>query len=53
MNKNDITIELILEEANAYSLRQEVQQWTKKFMKEDSSLSELEATEMAYEEWIK
>tara|TARA_R100000789_G_C2958505_1_gene137190 strand:+ start:436 stop:591 length:156 start_codon:yes stop_codon:yes gene_type:complete len=51
MNKEQI--ELILKEANAYGLRQEVQDWAKKFMREDSKLSEVDATEMAYNEWIK
>ena len=51
MNKEQI--ELILEEASAYGLRQEVHDWAKKFMKKDSNLSELDATKMAYNEWIK
>ena len=46
-------IELILVEANAYNLRDEVEEWTTKFMNEDSSLTKLDATVMAYSEWIK
>ena len=46
-------IELILVEANAYNLRAEVEEWTTKFMNEDSSLTKLDATVMAYSEWIK
>ncbi len=46
-------IELILVEANGYNLRYEVEEQAKKFMKEDSKLSKLDATVMAYSEWIK
>jgi|TARA_R100000501_G_C2536703_1_gene57296 hypothetical protein len=46
-------IELILEEANAYNLRTEVENQATKFMEEDSNLSQLDATVMAYSEWIK
>ncbi len=46
-------IELILEEANAYGLRWEVDSFAKKFMNEDPMLSKLEAYVQAYNEWIK
>ncbi len=46
-------IELILEEANAYNLRSEVENQATKFMEENSNLSKLDATVMAYSEWIK
>ena len=47
------TVELILEEANQYGLRYEVDEFAQKFLKEDPTLSELEAYVMAYNEWIK
>ena len=46
-------IELILEEANAYGLRIEVEQWAIQLLKEDPDLSRLEAYVQAYNEWIK
>ena len=46
-------IELILEEANAFGLRWEVDSFAKKFMDEDPMLPKLEAYVMAYNEWIK
>ena len=46
-------IELILEEANAFGLRWEVDSFAKKFMDEDPRHSKLEAYVMAYNEWIK
>ena len=46
-------IELILEEANAYGLRIEVEQWAMQLLKEDHDLSRLEAYVQAYNEWIK
>ncbi len=46
-------IELILEEANAYNLRSEVENQATKFMEENSNLSKLDAMVMAYSEWIK
>ena len=46
-------IELILEEANAFGLRWEVDSFAKKFMNEDPMLSKLEAYVQAYNEWIK
>ena len=47
------TVELILEEANQYGLRHEVDVFAQKFLKEDPTLSEVEAYVMAYNEWIK
>ena len=46
-------IELLLEEANNYGLRIEVEQWAIKFLKKNPELSRLEAYVMAYNEWIK
>ena len=46
-------IELILEEANAYGLRQEVKMWAEKELEKDSTLSNLDAYVIAYHEWIK
>ena len=46
-------IELLLEEANAYGLRIEVEQWAIQLLKEDPDLSRLEAYVRAYNEWIK
>ena len=46
-------IELILEEANAYGLRLEVEQWAVQLLKEDYDLPRLEAYVLAYNEWIK
>ena len=46
-------IELLLEEANAYGLRTEVEQWAMQLLKEDPDLSRLEAYVRAYNEWIK
>ena len=46
-------IELLLEEANAYGLRIEVEQWAMQLLKEDPDLSRLEAYVVAYNEWIK
>ena len=45
-------IELILEEANGYGLRIEVEQWAMQLLKEDPDLSRLEAYVRAYNEWI-
>ena len=46
-------IELILEEANAFGLRIEVEQWAIQLLKEDPDLSRLEAYVLSYNEWIK
>ena len=46
-------IDLILEEANAYGLRQEVIQTATKFMNTDPKLNKLDAYFMSYSEWIK
>jgi len=46
-------IELLLEEANAFGLRGEVEQWAIQLLKEDSDLSRIEAYVRAYNEWIK
>ena len=55
--EDEETIELILEEANAYGLRQEVKEWAEKELKKASSkgiwLSKLDAYVNAYHEWIK
>ena len=46
-------IELLLEEANAFGLRIEVEQWAIQLLKEDPDLSRLEAYVQAYNEWVK
>ena len=46
-------IEEILEEANAYDLRWEVDEWAKKKMKKNPMLSKLDAYVLAYQEWVK
>ena len=46
-------IELILEEANNFGSRIEVEQWAFQLLKEDPDLSRLEAYVLAYNEWIK
>jgi hypothetical protein len=46
-------VEAILTEANAHNLRWEIQKTSDKFINEDPNLSLLEATIMAYDEWIK
>ena len=46
-------IELLLEEANAYGLRIEVEQWAIQLLKEDPDLPRLAAYVQAYNEWIK
>ena len=47
-------IEEILEEANAYNLREEIKDTAKKIFKENKpDLSELSAYVIAYHEWIK
>ena len=55
--EDEETIELILEEANAYGLRQEVKEWAEKELKKASFkgvwLSKLDAYVTAYHEWIK
>ena len=50
---NEEDIELLLEEANNYGLRIEVEQWAMQLLKEDMDLSRLEAYVRAYNEWIK
>ena len=46
-------IEEILEEANAYNLREEVKMWAEKELEKDNTLSKLDAYVIAYHEWIK
>ena len=46
-------IETLLEEANGYGLRWEVDQWAKKEMKEDPTLPKIDEYVRAYNEWIK
>ena len=46
-------IEEILEEANAYGLRWEVKTYAKKFIKENEKLTEIQAYQLAYAEFIK
>ena len=47
------TIEEILQEANAFGLKWEVMTWAQKFMKENKSLTKVQAYQLAYAEWIK
>ena len=51
--EDEIQIEEILTEANAYSLREEVILTANTFMQEDPDLDKVLAYEMAYIEWIK
>ena len=51
--ENEIQIEEILTEANAYSLREEVTLTANTFIQEDPDLDRVLAYEMAYMEWIK
>ena len=46
-------IEEILEEANAYNLKWEVMNTATKLLKENDTLSELQAYVNAYNDWIK
>ena len=46
-------IELLLEEANNYGLRIEVEQWAIQLLKEDSDLPRIDAYVRAYNEWIR
>ena len=46
-------IEEILEAANAYNLRPEVEAEAKKILKENDVFSKLDAYVTAYHEWIK
>jgi len=52
-SEDEEQIELILEEANAYNLRQEVKMWAEKELEKDDTLSKLDAYVIAYHEWIK
>ena len=51
--EDEETIELILEEANNYGLRIEVEQWAMQLLKEDPDLPRIDAYVKAYNEWIK
>ena len=46
-------IELILEEANAFGLRWEIDSTAKQMMEQNPHLPKLEAYVQAYNEWIK
>ena len=46
-------IEEILEEADSYGLRYEVETFAKDFLEENPTLSKLEAYVMAYRDWLK
>ena len=50
--KNDHIKEILLE-ADAYGLRWEVETWAKKFIKENKKLTEVQAYQLSYDEWIK
>ena len=51
--EDEVQIEEILTEANAYNLKQEVITTAEVFMKDDPELNKVVAYEMAYMEWIK
>jgi len=51
--EDEETIELLLEEANAFGLRWEVDSFAKQFMDEDPTLPKIDAYVRAYNEWIK
>ena len=51
--ENEEHIELLLEEANAYGLRLEVEQWAIQLLKEESDLPRIDAYVRAYNEWIR
>ena len=51
--EDEVQIEEILTEANAYNLKQEVITTAEVFMKDDPELNKVNAYEMAYMEWIK
>ena len=46
-------IKEILEEADSYGLRHEVETLAKKFLEEDPTLSRIDAYVMAYRDWLK
>jgi len=46
-------IELILEEANAYGLKKEVDKWAIKIIEHEPQINIVKAYQMAYNEWIK
>ena len=46
-------IEEILQEANAYNLRQEVKMWADMYMRVNPKLNKVTAHEMGYNEWVK
>ena len=46
-------IELLLEEANAFGLRWEIDSTAKQMMEQNPNLPKLEAYVQAYNEWIK
>jgi len=49
--EDQATIEAILEEASAFGLRREVQEWANKFISE--GVEAVTAYHLAYDEWIK
>jgi len=51
--EDEVQVEEILTEANAYNLKQEVITTAEVFMKDDPELNKVVAYEMAYMEWIK
>jgi len=51
-SEDEKQIELILEEANAYGLRQEVKKTAKEFLK-DNMFSKLSAYVIAYNKWVR
>ncbi|MBC8510562.1 MAG: hypothetical protein H8D33_02750 [Cryomorphaceae bacterium] len=51
--EDEVQIEEILTEANAYNLKQEVITTAAIFMKDDPELDKVSAYNMAYLEWVK
>jgi hypothetical protein len=47
------TVELILKEASAYGLQEEVKLWANKMMQDHPQLNEVDAYTFAYHEWVK
>ena len=46
-------IEEILQEANAYNLREEVKMWADMYMRVNPKLNKVTAHQKGYKEWVK
>lgn len=51
--EEQIHIEEILAEANAWGLKREVQSWANKLMEELSEMALVDAYAIAFDEWVK